>query len=55
MKEFGIDLVIKTMWNLGMIGVTVTALLKPYYQRSCQPSPTFCSFVFSAPQPVERW
>lgn len=42
MKEFGLDLIIKRLQILDMMGVTVMAT--PYNQRSCHPSPTFCSF-----------
>lgn len=52
MKEFRIDLVIKRMWDLGTVEVTVTAVPKPCNQSDCQPRPTF-HFDFSAPPPAE--
>lgn len=49
MEELGLDLIIKRLWDLGMMGMTLMA--KADNQRSCGPSPTCCSFDFPTPRP----
>lgn len=51
MEELGLGLIIKRLWDLGMMGMTLTA--KADNQSSCGPSPTCYAFDFPTPRPGE--